>query len=159
MHGFFVTGYGKAWLTRILLSPGIPEWLPRSRSTGILGMDTAPVWIVDPILLSGNGAPVRRGALSFLGIPQLTTAAESRAVGSQLLPAHTTLSQAYYSSTWLFIILQSMMLQTQARCVIKGRLRLWDKKTHMFLPTFRYSLSFQKLPNHTPCSLVDFIFC
>lgn len=44
------------------------------------------------------------------------------------------------------------MLQTQARCVIQGRLHLVDKKP--YVPAHA-SLSFQKLPTHTRGSLLS----
>ena len=46
------------------------------------------------------------------------------------------------------------MLQTQARCVIQGRLHLVDKKP--YVPAHAL-LSFQKLPNHTRGSLFAFM--
>lgn len=111
-------------------------------------MDTAPVQIDRPRSVGQERVLQSDGAFSLLGIPQLTQAAESRAVGSQLLPAHTTLSHAYYSSTSVFIFLPSMMLQARERCVIQGRLHLVGQKA--YLPAHAL-LSFQKLPNHTRC--------
>lgn len=69
---------------------------------------------------SGNGTPVRCSVLWLLGTPQLSETSESRAGGSQLLPAHVALSHASYSSMCLFIILRSMMFPTQGKMCHKG---------------------------------------
>lgn len=86
--------------------------------------------------------------LSFLRIPQL-----AEQLGAS--PRQPTLpcQHACYSSTSLFIFLPSMMLQTQARCVIQGGLHLVDKKA--YVPAHAL-LSFQKLPGHTRRSLFAF---
>ena len=87
-------------------------------------------------------------ALSFLGTPQL-----AEQLGASSCQPTLPCQHACYSSTSLSIFLPSMMLQTQARCVIQGRLHLVAKKA--YVPAHAL-LSFQKLPRHTRWSLFAF---
>lgn len=54
----------------------------------------------------------------------------------------------------ILIFSPSVMLQTQARCVIQGRLHLVDKKPYVPAHTL---LSFPNLPSHTRGSLFAFM--
>lgn len=85
-------------------------------------------------------------------VPGNPTATETEQRGASSPPAHTSLSHTYYSPTCLFIILQSMMLQTQKRCVIKRRLFLVGRKA--YVPAHNMLCAeFSKTPQPHPLAL------
>lgn len=139
-----------SWLRRPLPYPRIPERLLRASPSTEDSWNRHSACPDTWTQVCGSG----RGALFSWRWWCPFIPGNRRVAGSQLLPAHTSLSHACYSSASFFIFSPSVMLQTQARCVIQGRLHLVDKKP--YVPAHAL-LSFQKLPNHTRGSLFVFM--
>lgn len=130
LHLLFLFMMFLSWLRRPLLYPRIPERLLRASPSTEDSWNRHSACPDTWTQVCGSG----RGALFSWRWWCPLIPGNRRVAGSQLLPAHTSLSHACYSSASFFIFSPSVMLQTQARCVIQGRLHLMAKKPYV-LPT------------------------